>query len=295
MKEIGGLLSGVNELKWMKDTTPDLFVFDVDGVLIDTRNSFMTTMVETVRWCWKNLLEGDVDCDGYTDEYFNIVKQYPAFNNDVAVTWVMLRAMQRTGHKSMKEAFLSPEAWMKELDAYPPDAAVEKLALKDTQTLPFSEVQSVFEEIYLGAEIYTECRSEARGVGGEGLWKLEAPGISKNWKELGLPVGIYTGRANYEMAVAFKTLAWHDFPDDMLICSDDGMLKPSPEGLVVLCERTGAKYPAFFGDTASDLAAWTAFGKGKFIAIGPILKTKSRRGEFLHFNTLEEALASLLQ
>ena len=273
----------------MKGAT-DILVFDVDGVLIDTRDSFIAAIAETVRWSWSNLLEGDVDCDGFTSEYFNIAKKHPAFNNDVVVTWVMLRAMRRAGRKSMKEAFPSPEEWKKELDTFPPGEVVEKFAGNDTQTLPFNEVLSVFDEIYLGTEIYTECKGKARGAGGEGLWKLEAPGTCMDWKELGLPAGIYTGRSRDEMAVAFRTLAWHDFPGDMLICSDDGILKPSPEGLAILCERSGAKYPTFFGDTASDLAAWTAFGKGGFIAVGPILEAESRRGGFLHFNTLEEAL-----
>ena len=96
------------------------------------------------------------------------------------------------------------------------------------------------------------------------------------------------------MALAFEILKWSGFPDDMLICSDTGIFKPSPAGLALLCERAGAKHPAFFGDTASDLAAWEAFGKGDFVAIGPILKAKSQRGGFLHFGALEEALTSLL-
>ena len=121
-----------------------------------------------------------------------------------------------------------------------------------------------------------------------------SPGISGDWKELGLPTAIYTKRTRGEMITVYQTLNWRDFPDDMLICADDGILKPSPEGLAVLCERSGAKYPVFFGGTAVDREEWTAFGKGDFIAIGPILETESRRENFLHFDTLEEALSSLL-
>ena len=55
----------------------------------------------------------------------------------------------------------------------------------------------------------------------------------------------------------------------------------------------GAKKAIIFGDTASDCAALAAFGRGSFVAIGPILEAQSRHGGYLHFDTLEEALHSL--
>gem|GEM_PF-2203499 len=132
------------------------------------------------------------------------------------------------------------------------------------------------------------------GVDGVLLDTHGSPGISGDWKELGLPAGIYTERTRDEMIAGYETLNWRDFPDNMLVCADDGILKPSPKGLAVLCERGGAKCPVFFGGTAADRAAWTAFGMGDFVAIGPILEAESRRENFLHFDTLEEALSSLL-
>jgi len=278
----------------LKDTAPDLLIFDVDGVLIDTCGSYMLATAETICWCWQNLLGGSVDRDGYTMEYFNITKTHPAFNDDVAIAWAMLHSMRRTGRKSMKEAFPSLETWKKELGTFAAGTAVEELARKDAQTPSLDEVRSVLEEIYFGTEIYAEFKGKARGMEKEGLWKVEKPGVLGHWKELGLPVGIYTGRTRDEMVLGYKILNWLDFPDNMLICSNDGILKPSPEGLAVLCERSGAKHPAFFGDTASDRVTWGTFGKGEFIAIGPILEAESRNEGFLHFDTLEEALSFLL-
>ncbi|MCL2009199.1 MAG: HAD family hydrolase [Synergistaceae bacterium] len=283
--------------KWLKGVAPDLLVFDVDGVLIDNQDSYTLVTAETVRWCWENFFGKKVDCEGYTAEYFNIAKTHPAFNDDVAASWVMLRAMLKTGRESMKEAFLSPDAWKKELYTFAADAFVEGLAREDTQAPSFGNIRIVFEEIYFGAEVYAELKGKVvYGAGGEGLWQKEAPGTSKDWKELGLPAGIYTGRSRDEMVTGYKTLNWRGFPDNMLISFDSGILKPSPEGLAILCERSGAKHPAFFGDTASDRAAQAAFGKGEFVGIGPVLGADSGNGsdEFLHFNTLEEALSSLL-
>ena len=100
--------------KWMRATAPDMLIFDVDGVLIDTRDSFRLATAETVRWCWEHFLGGVADCEGYTLEYFHLCKSHPAFNDDAIVAWVLLRSMERVsscGIKSMKEAFPSLEAW----------------------------------------------------------------------------------------------------------------------------------------------------------------------------------------
>jgi phosphoglycolate phosphatase-like HAD superfamily hydrolase len=292
-----GTLCGATALylwkNYMKETTPDMLIFDIDGVLIDTCDSFSSAAVETVRWCWENLLGGDADCEGYTMEYLKICKAYPAFNDDSFVAWALLccmtRRRKRTGSKSMKGVLPSLKEWEKEVKAFNPAKEEE------TAELSQEKVGAVLEEFYYGEKAYAEYKgTPALGIGGEGLWIKENPGTSKNWKELGLPVGIYTGRTRGEIALAQRQLNWPDFPQDMMISSDDGILKPSPLGLSILCERAGAQHPLFFGDTASDKAAWAAFGKGDFVTIGPILKAQALREGSLYFDTLEEALAALL-
>jgi phosphoglycolate phosphatase-like HAD superfamily hydrolase len=114
--------------KWTERTASDPLIFDVDGVLIDTRDSFVHATAETVRWCWAHVLGGDglaPDCEGYTLDYFNRCKTYPAFNDDVFVAWTLLRCMKRTGRRNMREAFPSLKAWEDELRAFDPDAAAE--------------------------------------------------------------------------------------------------------------------------------------------------------------------------
>jgi phosphoglycolate phosphatase-like HAD superfamily hydrolase len=283
--------------KWMKETAPDMLIFDVDGVLIDTCESFRLATAETVRWCWEHLLGGSADCEGYTPEYFHLCKSHPAFNDDAVVAWALLRCMERsrarTGSTSMKETFPSLEAWRSELDTYGQDETVEETSRRETNRLSLSVVRSVMEEIYYGEDTYVQCKGKpVHNIGGDGFWKLEKPTLSQHWKDLGLPVGIYTGRSRIEMSLAQRQLGWLDFPQDMAVTSDEGVLKPSPLGLAMLCERSGARSPFFFGDTASDKEAWLAFRKGTFVAIGPILKTKA--DGFLYFDTLEDALSALL-
>ena len=273
--------------KWMRDTTPDMLIFDIDGVLIDTRDSFMPATAEAVRWCWENLLGGAVDCEGYTGEYFALCKAHPGFNDDAVVAWTLLRYMKRrmnrTGSVSMRETFPTLEEWRKELEGF-----VDADPARDALTL--DEVRSVLEELYYGEAVYAEYRVRpSRGIGKEGFWTREKPTLTIDWKDFGLPVGIYTGRTHGEVALAQRVLNWLDFPTDRVVSSDDGILKPSAEGLALLCQRSGAKYPLFFGDTASDREAWLAFGQGLFVAVGPILKAETLRQGALHYDTLAEA------
>ncbi len=71
----------------------------------------------------------------------------------------------------------------------------------------------------------------------------------------------------------------------MTITPDDGIMKPSPLGLSILCERAGASSPLFLGDAESDRRTVLAFGKGSFAAIGNFLSDEPRT-----YNNPEEAL-----
>ncbi|MDR3264432.1 MAG: HAD family hydrolase [Synergistaceae bacterium] len=276
---------------------PDLLIFDVDGVLIDTCDSFVVTTSETARWCWKNICGGEPDGGEYTLDHFNLCKTHPAFNDDSLVTWALLSFMKarmdRTGDGSMRTAFPSLADWGEFIASIPSGetekSLVEELTGRWPRGLSPAEVRTVFDEIYYGGEMYRLLRGPVEHeIPGEGRWRMEKSGLSRRWNELGLPVGIYTGRSAAEMELAWRRLGWSDFPREMLICTGDGILKPSPLGLEILCERAGASNPLFFGDTASDKKAWLNFGKGGFVAIGPILEHDPR------FDTLDEAINALL-
>ena len=278
----------------MTTPTADILIFDVDGVLIDTRDSFLYVTAETVKWCWENIFGGDADSEGYTPGYFRVTKTHSSFNDDVNVSWAILRMMEihkeETGSKSMREVFPSLEKWVSERSKYDGVDVPELAARTPDSKLPLPEMRKIFEEIYYGQTDYEAFKGKAAyGIQGKGFWQMELPGTAKNWNDFTLPVGIYTGRTAEEMVLAKKILAWDNFPPDMLIDASEGIHKPSPLGLQYLCERTGSSNPLFFGDTASDKQAWLNFGKGAFVAIGNILKD-----EPLQFDTLQEALDTLL-
>lgn len=254
-----------------KDFSPDALIFDVDGVLINVEKSFPEVIRRSVLEGWKKFCGGTVDAPGYTKEHERILKRHGAFNDDFDIVWVLL-AIARTGDSvRLSEAFPSPERLAREVRTLSGPVPSWVLARYGSE---FSrhEIRQMCADHYMNE-----------------LHKLETPMLRCHWSKLPLPVAIYTGRSGAEWLLAKRLLGWEDFPDELVIHSDSGVLKPSPHGLTLLCERLGAARPVFFGDTASDLMAGRAFGKGYFIAIGDLLPD----ARYIYANT-ESALESLL-
>ncbi|MDO5563488.1 MAG: HAD family hydrolase [Synergistaceae bacterium] len=243
----------------MKDhSTPDMLIFDVDGVLLDVRGSFPEVIRACITKGWEKFCGGAADGNQYTDEHERILKQHGAFNDDYDLAWAMLSMSAATGAKKLSEAFPSPGKLVEEIKTFH-GTVREWVVSRYGDIVPRGETRELCNELYTGTESH------------RGLHLLETPMLAANWKDIPLPVGIYSGRDTHEWTMGKESLGWRDFPDDMTILSDSGITKPSPRGLEILCERAGAKAPCFFGDTASDLFAYNAFGKGLFAAIGGLL------------------------
>ncbi|MCD7952201.1 MAG: HAD family hydrolase [Synergistaceae bacterium] len=179
-----------------------------------------------------------------------------------------------SGEKLLSRALPSPERLLSELESYRAPVP-EWVTARYGRLVPRPEVRALCAELYGGK--------------GCGLHLLERPMIKKHWRELGLPVAIYSGRNSLEWELGKESLGWNDFPDELIIHSDSGITKPSPEGLEILCRRLGVSSPVFFGDTASDMQTQAAFGKGRFAAVGPLLPEAEFR-----YDTTEEAVRAAI-
>ena len=112
-----------------------------------------------------------------------------------------------------------------------------------------------------------------------------------HWRNLGTHVVVCAGPREAERVLA--RLGWEDFPRarENLIASGE----ISAPDLETLCREVGAENPFFFGTTPAGKEAWTALGKGVFIAIGPqMADDPSPLRDSLRFDTLEQALSALL-
>jgi hypothetical protein len=121
-----------------------------------------------------------------------------------------------------------------------------------------------------------------------GLWRFERPYLGLSWHNLALPAGIYTGRYKYELELALKILGWEDFPSEPAVTAEEGIKKPSPKGLEIICKRLNSKKPLYFGDAGSDRESMEKLGYGTFIAIGDVLKDAP-----IKFPDVQTALESL--
>lgn len=256
----------------MKDEfKADALIFDIDGVLLDVTKSFPEVIRRCVADGWEKFCGGVTDCAGYGPEHEWVMKRHGSFNDDYDLAWTLLSMAAASGEKLLSRALPSPERLAEELADFRAPL-VEWVLGKYGGLVPRGESRAMCAGLYGGAD---------------GLYKLEKPMLARRWDELGLPVAIYSGRNAYEWDLAKKTLGWEDFPDERIIHSDHGILKPSPEGLEILCGRIGASSPVFFGDTASDMKAQAAFGRGRFAAVGRLLPEAEYR-----FDTTEAAVAA---
>lgn len=255
----------------------DGVIFDVDGVLVNVRDSYPRVIRRAVAWGWE-ALGGEVDCEGYTDEHQRVTKAHRAFNDDYDIPWAMLCMARCRGIGPLSRSFPTPGEWEEELALFDGDDPVPWAMERFGEP----EFDGSFREAVRGFcdRLYVE------GLDGEEpYFKYESPLIRRRFDHIPLPVGIYTGRPWRELDLAFRLLGWEDFPRHLAVTPDSGILKPSPEGLRILCQELNISNPAFFGDSESDRAAMEAFGRGVFVAIGD-----SPGGDGPRFSNVEEGL-----
>ena len=260
----------------IKKFQADSLIFDVDGVLLNVEKSFPEVIRQGVLRGWR-LWGGQADCEGYGAEHEWVLKRHGAFNDDFDLTWALLCICAASGESRLSDAFPTPQK-----------LAAEVSTLRDGDVV--SWVLSRYGEGVSRGTIRRMCHDLYQGTAEEeGLFRLEIPMLRRSWRDLPLPVGIYTGRCVSEWKLAQESLNWQDFPLERVIHSETGVLKPSPKGLEILCERMGVKSPLFFGDTASDMMAGLAFSGCQFVAVGGLLPEAQ-----LKFVDTESALAELL-
>jgi phosphoglycolate phosphatase-like HAD superfamily hydrolase len=249
----------------------------VDGVLIDAGESFPEAVRMTVEREWR---AGGYECDapGYSREHNSVLKRHGSFNDDYDIAWTLLNISahhaERLGNK-LSDAMPSPEELGRIIGGCIGSSV--------------DWTRAEFGERFGRRRIRDSCAGAYFGEGeSEGTCSLERACLSADWRDLPLPAYVYTGRDEREWRMARRTLSWGDFPDERVVHSGTGMLKPSPDGIDFICGRFGHARPLYFGDTESDRMAQLSSGKGWFVAVGEILTS----GE-LWFGDVSTALSKL--
>ncbi len=219
----------------------DAVIFDVDGVLVDTRRSFTAAVVDAVT--------ADTGSKRFTEKEAGQLKAIKGFNSD----W----------HVAVAGA-----AWVRYQSQLPfADFAgsIEEQGggLPGLKSLVGESLSAEFQArlTRLGQEAYggtTACRRlygfEPVTTRQPGRWRAEVPLLSP---ERAAPIasraGIVTGRNAAEMSLAFELLGWR-LPDEQVAVSDDPAFdKPHPANLMAILQRLGSRKAILAGDSRDDL------------------------------------------
>lgn len=218
----------------------DGLIFDVDGVLLDTSQSFNQAVLLAVKTT--------TGSNQFKKHHIFQLKGIPGFNNDWNVA-------------------IAGAAWIESYDSMPFSEFVNELinyggglvALKiisPSLTVSFQEsIERLVMEAYGGTLACKQLYGfEPETILIEGTWKNETAFISpENIQPYLSMSGIVSGRNRTEMDLAFTHLGWK-IPAQRVAISDDAQFdKPNPTKLINIINNMGSERPVFFGDSMDDL------------------------------------------
>jgi len=212
-------------------------IFDIDGVLIDTRKSYIVAIQKTVEYFYKQNIDISL---------VEQLKRNEGFNNDWYASYVLTNCL----------------LLKIELDHY-------QRITNENEIYSYEVVKNVFQSIYLGPERYPVTIEDLKET--EGLWKKEALIFTK--KELMSladkygKLSIITGRTKDEAEYALNYFNIFDLFSDVISVEDihDGYFSAFPQykeygvdksNPVLLFQIPDIKtYPklVYIGDNVSDM------------------------------------------
>lgn len=246
-----------------RSPVPDLFVFDIDGVLIDTAESYPATVEAAALWFCRERLGRAVQASPVRAADLAAWKAAGGFNDD----WQLAAGVC---------LYLT---WHHRRGEWPPDpvrhgafcgalrdrggglAAARALCSgADAAGGPWDPdaIARVCMERYGGDEA-CEAMFGHRPAGpvGTGLWRRERGLVGaadlEPWRGR---LGIYTGRNAAEAEFGLRAAGLHGlFPREVRQTTDSGHRKPDPGGLVALAAAWAPRLLLFTGDTPDDAEA----------------------------------------
>lgn len=250
---------------------PEIIVFDIDGVLIDTSKSFRVAVSKTVQYYMTKVL-------GYEDtgiliqpEEVQLFKLAGGFNDDwilsQSATLFFIYKALKSGFKDTSSIRLSFPSLIKFTKAisYEGDGLNKtrdylatldgNIFYKAEEKLDRKLVTRIFQEIYAGSKYIRRLYGTEPILGTEeGLWKNEEVIIDKSLLLDDISYGIYTGRTASETELALELLKL-EIPPQAIVTMNSSIIKPNPKGLEIIREYYKKNILAFVGDSMDDVLA----------------------------------------
>ncbi|MCX7794954.1 MAG: hypothetical protein N2380_00305 [bacterium] len=250
---------------------PEVIVFDIDGVLIDTSMSFKCAVSRTVQYYMTKVLEYEDTGILIQPEEVQLFKLAGGFNDDwmlsqSAILFFIYKSL-KFGAKDTNSIRLLPPS----LIEFTNSVSYEGEGLKKTKEYLISLdgnilckaeekidknlVVRIFQEIYAGSGYMKRLYGSDPILGTEeGLWRNEKVILDKSLLLKDMFYGIYTGRTATETELALEILKI-EIPPEAIITMNSSIVKPDPRGLEIIREYYKKDILAFIGDSMDDILA----------------------------------------
>lgn len=229
----------------------DGVILDIDGVLVDVSSSYRRAIVETVSYLYD---------DSIPREAVQYFKDAGGFNND----WELTDAVAFLVIARDNGMELDVEEYTAAIKEAGGGLAGAKQVIEATHagagtvfaSWDPAAIRSVFQQFYLGSELYQELENGTPEIDCHGFIYDEEVLISDGTIEFLVskyPIGVFTGRPGAEAELALDRIGL-DIPDSRRITMDDGAPgKPAPDGILELSTELGVDSIAYVGDTLDDM------------------------------------------
>ncbi len=222
---------------------PEALIFDIDGTLLDVRNSFYATTIRASEVWWE-LIEKSLPPFKVDMALIERLKACPGFNDDWELTMAIILLQKWVNVRGGKP--------LEVIDSLSPiglSGLEEKLNLSLPQE-DKSFIRKICMEMYGGRECEFLYGFKPTFWKGDGLWKRERPLFDLSEVQKIFKIGIYTGRNPRETSLALRILKLN-LPEGYVINAGD-FLKPDPRGLFKLVNEMKVKHAVFIGDSEDD-------------------------------------------
>jgi len=259
----------------------DAVIFDIDNVLVDTRQSYLEAIRNTVELY---LTHGPVPFFSHssggkfpsllTPEDVDQFKLLGGLNDDwdccygLLVYLLSLPVKNRT-LEALKKS-IAIEKFAKSIKQRPLRVSGITALFGRPTTVTIEKVARIFQEVYLGKDIFPRVTMnkmrywKKRGLIHREKLVFKRP-ILENLKKHGLKLGIATGRSLYEASHALKHFGISDLFDAITTMDDvkkeerekkESLRKPHPFSILKTAQALGAKKKFLYvGDLPDDILA----------------------------------------
>ncbi|MFH1255696.1 MAG: HAD family hydrolase [Candidatus Diapherotrites archaeon] len=262
----------VREGKPFKAGEADAVVFDIDGVLVDVKESYWQAIIKTTQhFAGEKISENEI----------RLFKDSGKFNNDWDLAYAvgLYFVLKKEGLAGFSiaeyvEKIREKGGGIKNAEELAKGLAGEKWA-KVEMEWDRKRIWNIFQEIYLGSKKFSELHKGRPELNVE-KGSMEKEKVLVEMKTIealekkGIRIGILTGRLYAEAAITLKKCGLEGKIERKYIVSEDDFArfpddrrKPNPFGLLELSQRMNAKKIIYIGDIVDDIAAANAAKKEK--------------------------------